>query len=166
MSRKNCTVCQHPQHDDIDTALKAGASLGETAKRFGLTKSALHRHLHHGERTKTLINIGQIERIDEEIKKLIRAQNRAKRKRDAPQVLAISRELRNWFTIRQKAELASIGTKEDTPESAPQQHELIALARAMIESRIAMDREIQQWILALAERIQAAPAMDAETDES
>src|ERR1700728_429430 len=107
MPRKNCTVCRHPQHDAIDMALKARASLGETAKRFGLTKSALHRHLHHGERTKTLIDIGHIQRIDDEIRKLIRAQNRAKKKRDASQVLAISRELRNWFTIRQKAELAS-----------------------------------------------------------
>jgi hypothetical protein len=165
MPRKNCTVCQHPQHDDIDTALKARASLGETAKRFGLTKSALHRHLHHGERTKALINIGQIERIDDEIKKLIRAQNRAKKKRDAPQVLAISRELRNWFTIRQKAELASIGTKEDKADTVQvQHHELLALAKALIESQL-QDPDVQRWLLGLVERVQAAPAVDAEADE-
>lgn len=163
MPRKNCTVCQHPQHDDIDLALKAGESIRKTALRFGLTHGSVFRHMNHDKRTKTLINIGQIERIDEEIKKLIRAQNRAKRKRDAPQVLAISRELRNWFTIRQKAELASIGTKEDTPESAQvAPHELIALARALIESRLD-DPEVRAWLTGLHERVK--PASVSQEDE-
>jgi hypothetical protein len=165
MPHPACSVCRHAQHDAIDTALKAGESVRVLAGRFGLSKTAVDRHRNHDKRTKTRMNIGQIERIDEEIKKLIRAQNRAKKKRDASQVLAISRELRNWFTIRQKAELACIGTKEDTADVAQvPQRELIALAQSLVESRLD-DRDVQQWILTLAERIQAMPVTAAERDE-
>ncbi len=165
MPRADCTACKHNDVALIDAALKAGASLGETAKRFGLSKAAVNRHHHHEDPKKSRINIGDLKHIDEQIKKLNMAQNRAKKKRNANQALAIARELRNWFVLRQKAIIASIGMKQDTPESvqvAP--HELVALAKALIESRLD-DREIQQWILTLAERIQATPMIDTETDE-
>jgi predicted DNA-binding transcriptional regulator AlpA len=165
MPRADCTVCKHKDVALIDQTLKAGESIRKTAKRFGLSNAAIFRHMNHGEHAKSRINIGQIAHIDEEIKKLIRAQNRAKRKRNTSEVLAISRELRNWFVIRTKAEIVSIATKPDTTESAEvPQHELIALARALIESQL-QDPDVQRWLLGLVERIQAVPVSDAETDE-
>lgn len=43
MARK-CSICEHPKRAEIEKAMLDGASLGEIAKRFGTTKSSLHRH--------------------------------------------------------------------------------------------------------------------------
>lgn len=155
MPRADCTVCKHNDVALIDAALKAGASLGETAKRFGLSKAAVNRHHHHDDPKKSRINIGDLKHIDEQIKKLNMAQNRAKKKRNAPQALAIARELRNWFVLRQKAIIASIGTKEDTADTVQvPQHELLALAENLIESRLD-DAGVRAWIVGLYERVKS-----------
>jgi hypothetical protein len=39
-----CSVCLHPEHLAIDEALSGGGALIPTAARFGVSKSALHRH--------------------------------------------------------------------------------------------------------------------------
>jgi hypothetical protein len=166
MPRADCTVCKHTDVALIDQTLKAGESIRKTAKRFGVSHQAIFRHTQHDKITKRPINIEEIARIDKEIRKLHLAQTNARKRRDSTMALQIAKELRSWFVLKQKAILASIGAKQDTADAIQvPQHELIALARAMIESRIPMDREIQQWVLALAERIQATPVMDAETDE-
>jgi hypothetical protein len=41
---KSCTVCVHPDHSAIDTALKAGHPLRHVAATYGVSKTALHRH--------------------------------------------------------------------------------------------------------------------------
>ena len=46
MPRK-CTVCQHPQRQDIERALLAGASLSSLAQKHHLSTSALSRHHQH-----------------------------------------------------------------------------------------------------------------------
>ena len=48
MSRR-CTVCQHPRRKEIDKAILTGnETLWEMAKRFSLSKQALHRHKANG----------------------------------------------------------------------------------------------------------------------
>ncbi len=41
---RNCTVCMHPAGSDIDTALETGQPLRKIAARYGISKTALHRH--------------------------------------------------------------------------------------------------------------------------
>ncbi len=43
MPRK-CTVCEHPQAEEINTALLNGVSLRNIAERYSVSKTALHRH--------------------------------------------------------------------------------------------------------------------------
>ncbi len=44
---RRCTVCAHASQADIDTALMAGYSLRDLAAKYGLSSSALSRHLKH-----------------------------------------------------------------------------------------------------------------------
>ncbi|HYG25797.1 MAG TPA: hypothetical protein VD906_02715 [Caulobacteraceae bacterium] len=44
MSGPACSVCRHQNCAEIDEALAGGASLVPTARRFGVSKSALGRH--------------------------------------------------------------------------------------------------------------------------
>ncbi len=46
MSR-TCSICSHAQRADIDAALLAGEPERTIADRFGISKSALHRHRQH-----------------------------------------------------------------------------------------------------------------------
>jgi hypothetical protein len=43
MSR-TCTVCRHPDRNDIDAALRAGTPYRDIARRFQLSKDAISRH--------------------------------------------------------------------------------------------------------------------------
>jgi hypothetical protein len=153
MPKPRCSICRHPQLTEINAALKGGTSVRKAAARFGLSTAAIGRHRLEDERAKTRVNIGDLAHIDEEIQKLKRAQNRAKRKRDGSLVLQIAKELRNWFVLRSRAEVAEIGVasaanKEDqlTPGEA------LALARSVVESQLG-EPEVRAWVLALAERL-------------
>ena len=164
MPKKRCSVCNHLQVEAIDAALKGGDSVRKTAARFGLSPTAISRHENHGKHAEARMNTGQIAHIDEEIRKLTRAQNRAKKKRNTSEVLSIARELRNWFVIRQKAELASIATadlKGNHQEISPR--DALVLAKGVIEAQLG-DPEVQNWLAALVERVSGAPA-SAEEDE-
>ena len=158
MPKQTCSICTHHQFTAIDTMLKAGESLGKTAKRFGLTKAAVHRHVHHADnkqRRQDAQNPGHIAHIDAEIKKLIQQRDKARSRRDGKGVAAISRELRNWFILRQKAELASIAMAHDTPSGAElPMKDAIAIAKAVIESQLA-DPEVRTWLEGLLERVRA-----------
>jgi hypothetical protein len=46
-----CTVCNHSRAHDINLALLAGATLDHLKQQFGLSRSALHRHKQHLQRT-------------------------------------------------------------------------------------------------------------------
>lgn len=39
-----CSVCEHAERRNVETALLAGASIREVAQRYGLTKSTVARH--------------------------------------------------------------------------------------------------------------------------
>ncbi len=43
MPRK-CSICEHPQAEEINTALLNGVSLRNIAERYSVSKTALHRH--------------------------------------------------------------------------------------------------------------------------
>lgn len=43
-----CTICNHPQRVEIDTALIEGESYRSVARRFGVTDSAIGRHKRNG----------------------------------------------------------------------------------------------------------------------
>jgi len=42
-----CTICQHPEKESIDKAIKEGTSLRDIADKYGSSKSTLSRHKAH-----------------------------------------------------------------------------------------------------------------------
>ena len=151
MPRKGCSVCLHTDAQAIDAALKAGVPLRTLARQHGLSVAAVHRHANHGKPKKTAIKPSQIEKIDHEIRKLVNAKSRCRNKRDS---LAISRELRHWYAVRAKAELASIATRDSgmSEPGAISSAEATAMAKAIIEGQLA-DPDVRAWVMGLAERI-------------
>ena len=41
---KTCSICQHPERQDIEASLRAGTSYRDTARRYNLSKDSLSRH--------------------------------------------------------------------------------------------------------------------------
>ena len=41
---RTCTICNHPEHEAINSALVAGEPFRNIAKRFGTSPGALYRH--------------------------------------------------------------------------------------------------------------------------
>ena len=41
---RRCTICDHAERAEIDQAIVRGATLWEIAGKFGISKSAVHRH--------------------------------------------------------------------------------------------------------------------------
>jgi len=41
---RKCSICEHPQAEEINTALLNGVSLRNIAERYSVSKTALHRH--------------------------------------------------------------------------------------------------------------------------
>jgi hypothetical protein len=169
MPHARCSICNHPDLEAINTARKAGDPVRAIAKRFGITPASADRHFHHEEHEKNRQNIGQITRIDEEIRKLIRAQNRAKKKRDNALALQIAKELRNWFTLRTKAEIAAIGTASENSPEQLSPAEALTLAKAVIESDL-HSPEVVAWIEQLHARlghivVPATPITEVQADD-
>lgn len=163
MPHQSCTVCRHPQRESIDLALRTNSgSLRVLAGRFGVSKTALDRHHHHADHKRDRKNTEQIAGIDAEIGKLIRAQNRAKRKRDNVGALAIARELRAWYVLKAKAAaVVSASQPEQTQEIS--HAEALGLAKAIIEAEAtAGSSEIVAWLQGLCERVRPADAVPAE----
>ena len=157
MPHPRCSICTHPKFEAINQMLQAGESVRVVAKQFGMSSAAVHRHQHEDDRKKPRINIGQIAHIDEEIKKLKRAEKRARKKRDTTGALAIARELRNWFVLRGKAELITSAIQTTETDSTPlSRGEAVSLAQALIESEAtAGSQEIRSWLTSLLERMDA-----------
>jgi hypothetical protein len=152
MPHPTCTVCTHEAHEMIDSLLMSGGSVRGVARRFGLSPAAVHRHQHHGDREKNRINTGDLERINAEIKKLHHAQTAARKRRDNDAALAISRELRSWHVLKQKAELSAIGTATENATEQLSPTEAVALAMAVIEARLG-DPDVRSWVIGITERI-------------
>jgi transposase-like protein len=138
----------------IDSLLLSGGSIRAVARRFGLSHAAVHRHQNHARHAKKSINTGEIARINAEIRKLHLAQTNARKRRDNELALQIAKELRNWFVLKRKAELARVGTaSESTKDEQLLPGEALALAKAVIESQLS-DPIVLEWLLQLVERIQ------------
>jgi hypothetical protein len=156
MPHQKSTVSNHHERVAIVAAIESGESFRAVAERFNLKPTSLHRYMNREKHAKTRINTGGIARIDREINKLIRAQNRAKRKRNTTEALAIARELRNWFGLRAKAEVMA-STAQTEQDSTLSRGEALALAQGVIESEVnAGGKEITAWLLALADRVRAS----------
>jgi ABC-type transporter Mla subunit MlaD len=44
---RNCTICRHPQRNEIEAAVQAGASYRDVGRRYSLSKDAICRHRRH-----------------------------------------------------------------------------------------------------------------------
>lgn len=152
MPHATCTVCTHEAHNMIESALRSGGSVRAVARRFGLSPAAVDRHKHHGDREKSRVNTGDLERINVEIRKLHHAQTAARKRRDNDAALAISRELRNWHVLKQKAEVAAIGTASENATEQLSPTEALALAKSVIEARL-NDPDVRSWLVGVIERI-------------
>jgi hypothetical protein len=163
MSRQQCTVCKHPELAAIDAALASGASVRAVAGQFGVSKTAVDRHHNHAKHKQDRINTGEIQRIDKEIAKLHRAENRAKRRRDTAGALALARELRSWFALRQKAEAIS-GARQVQQAEEITRGEAVTMARAIVEAELTSgSTEIIEWLRGLLERAGTANKSELES---
>jgi leucyl aminopeptidase len=153
MPHPKSSVFLHPERLAIEAALDSGESVRSVAERFNLKPTSVHRYKNRERNAKARINTGEITRIDREISKLIRAQNRAKRKRNTTESLAIARELRSWFALRAKAEVMASAAQTEQEDSTLSRSEALALAQGLIESEVnAGGQEIIAWLRALVER--------------
>jgi hypothetical protein len=108
-----------------------------------------------------------VARIDKEIDKLIRAQNRCKRKRDTAGALAIARETRNWFVLRQKAEVIATATSQVETSTTLTRGEALAVAEGLIESEVsAGSQEVIAWLRGLLERVDVGKNVVATRDKT
>jgi len=157
MPHQKCSVCQHDEREAIDLALKGGATIRAVAGQFGLSKTAVDRHRNHSKHEQTRTNIGQIARIDQEIRKLHLAETRARKRRDNTAALQIAKELRSWFTLRTKAEAIASAQAQPTDEQITHA-EALATARAIIEAELtAGGGEVIEWLRSLLERVPVTP---------
>lgn len=60
-----CSICNHPQRIEIDTALVAGESYRSIAKRFGVTDSSIGRHKRGGHIAEHIAKAAQKREIKE-----------------------------------------------------------------------------------------------------
>jgi hypothetical protein len=107
----NCRACGLPDRESLDQALLAGrGSLRTLAKQFGVSVAGLFRHKQHlpmneVQAAEAAADAGKDEllsAIDRVVCELRGLQSRAKRLRNAQDALAVSRELRAWFTLKAK----------------------------------------------------------------
>jgi hypothetical protein len=164
MPHATCSVCKHPEIEAIEQAIASGGSVRVVARRFGLTHAAVGRHRLHEKSRENRINFAQIARIDKEIKKLNSAERHSKKKRDTDSVLKISRELRNWLTLRAKYE-AITGARQAVETADISPAEALALARTLIENSLS-DADVCAWLRSVAERTTPTSLADTLTEES
>jgi hypothetical protein len=155
MPHQQCTVCAHPDLASIDQALRSGTpSLRDLAKQTGLNASALFRHKQHAKVGKELTT----KHIPEEIRKLKIMLNSAKRRKDTPGALSISREIRAWMLL--EARTRPIVAQDHAIGDEMPLRDAVAIAKSVIESQLA-DLEIQAWVRSLIERIPAVEVVRA-----
>lgn len=156
MPRKPCIVCDHPDRETIEAALRAGSpSLRVLEKRFGINKTSLHRHQHHGDVSKARANVGQIEKIDEQIKRLKKAETLARKRKDTATALSIAKELRNWFTLRVKAEAVQSLDSEKNEPPPMDKAEALQISMVLIDGELSGGKhpELYQWLQELSDRV-------------
>ena len=71
-----CTICNHPQRVEIDTALVAGETYRNIAKQFGVTYSSVGRHKRDGHIAEHIAKAAQKKEIKEAttLKKIVEDQ--------------------------------------------------------------------------------------------
>ncbi|MCU1305229.1 MAG: hypothetical protein JWQ87_5513 [Candidatus Sulfotelmatobacter sp.] len=138
----SCSVCNSPDREAIDRALVTKtASLRSLARQFSLGKDALYRH---GKHTISPVNMGSKD-IDEEIVRLRRAQANAERRRDNAAAMKISAELRNWMTLKVKAE--SFQSPEKAADQGLSRREALETAKAIVEMELAAGAPaLREWL--------------------
>ena len=58
-----CSICHHPEREEIERALLSGASIREVGKRFNVSWQSVGRHQRDGHITSTLIQSKQAKEI-------------------------------------------------------------------------------------------------------
>jgi hypothetical protein len=137
----------------------------KVAKRFGVSPAALDRHRHHDDPKKNRQGTDEIKLIDKEIRKLHHAETAARKRRDNAGALAISRELRNWHTLKSKL-LGSMTPEKDAPAASVSERDALQMAQSIIEANLSGDQRQQvcDWLTGLMERIRPPDAEPLEGD--
>jgi hypothetical protein len=164
---QSCSICRHEQREAIDFALRTNAcSLRVLAGQFGASKTALGRHRHHLDGKKDRANTKQIAQIDDEIRRLKRAQTAARKRRDNPAFVRLSGELRQWHMLKSKL-AGSMLPEKDAPVVPISEHDAPAMAIAIIEMNLAEDQRQQvcEWLNGVVERLRPADAVPAGPNE-
>lgn len=104
-----CSICYHPQREEIEKALLSGASFRETGKRFNVSWQAVGRHQRDGHITSTLIQskrateIAQGDNLLSEISNLkkrgLKLLSQAEEEKDIRGACAALKECRGIFEL-------------------------------------------------------------------
>src|SRR5437879_1152140 len=158
MPHQTCTICRHP---DLEAINSDRGSVRKVAKRFGVSPAALDRHRHHSDHAKNRVNGGQIKQIDEEIRRLKRAQTAARKRRDSAAFVRLSGELRQWHTLKSKLSGSALPEK-DAPKPAVSERDLLVTAMAIIEANLTGDccQQVCEWLTGLMERLRPPDASE------
>lgn len=70
IGRAKCAACRHPKRKEIDTAIKAGASMTGLVTTYGISRTALYRHRAHmddrdPDKTKSFEEKSSVEKANE-----------------------------------------------------------------------------------------------------
>ena len=107
-----CTICNHPQRLEIDTALVAGVSYRAIASQYGVSREAVGRHKRNGHIAEQIAKVAKKKEIQQakEVQAAILAQE-AQEVADAQTILdEVSRLKGRALTILDRAETE--GTRE------------------------------------------------------
>jgi DNA-binding transcriptional ArsR family regulator len=161
-----CSVCQRPEAAEIAAALMSGDSVRAVAERFGLSKSAVHRHLgsclaaqvaearREGKRVSAAELVTRLQEVTAETRELLEA---AKEKGDLPAALRAIARLEHQLRLEGEfaGELQTAGATvvvfhlETHPEWPPLRSAIVDSLRSFPEARRAV-------VLAIDTRLRVA----------
>lgn len=155
MPHQTCSVCSHRNLQAINLALRTSScSLRVLAGQFGVSKTALDRHRHHLDGKKDRQNTEQIAQIDDQIRRLKRAQTAARRRRDSAAFVRLSGELRQWHMLKAKIQGATLPEK-GAPAAPVSERDALQMAMAIVEMNLTGDQRhaVTEWLTGLMERL-------------
>ena len=132
MSRK-CTICNHPNREEIDRQLISGEPYRSVAKRFEASESAIYRHIDHIPASMVKAQeADEIARADSLLdlveslrKKAVRILEEAEKSGDLKTALLGIREARGCLELLAKIAATAATLETERQESEPHEYKLV-----------------------------------------
>lgn len=135
---RSCSVCEHPERQAIEAALRSGASVREVAARFGVSKTALWRHGALHSTNKVVIESGQAREDGQE------GDDMAKTKANTSEVPQKAAPKGAIATAQAEVEVATAALQEVEKELLALSRERVAILAAVskLEEKLKAETDI------------------------